>query len=225
MQDSAEDWTEESGKMAGIYQNSIMTIAATKSDNGSGGCFSTPNDEYKAYPFAVRYCDESSYLMYCRKSQAHWSHGEYYNEAVEAPLLERAWVYQERQLSPRTLHFGNQELVWECREELACECGLWNTLPQDSLKFQRSFWPSFNDPSNFKDLQKSSISRIAGFTGEPDIVHIWHNAVMGYCGLGLTRASDRLPAIAGIAKLLQKFRRNDEYLAGLWKDSLFEDLL
>jgi hypothetical protein len=30
------------------------------------------------------------------------------------PLLERAWAYQERLLSPRVLHFCQDELVWEC---------------------------------------------------------------------------------------------------------------
>ena len=42
------------------------------------------------------------------------------------PLMSRGWMYQERLLSPRVLHFGATELVWECREATLCECGVAN---------------------------------------------------------------------------------------------------
>lgn len=32
------------------------------------------------------------------------------------PLLQRAWGFQERMLSPRVLHFAREELIWECQE-------------------------------------------------------------------------------------------------------------
>jgi hypothetical protein len=54
---------------------------------------------------------------------------EYYNEHSALagpshtwPLLKRAWVFQERLLSPRLLHFSFGELIWECRHVSACEC-------------------------------------------------------------------------------------------------------
>lgn len=37
-----------------------------------------------------------------------------------SPLSRRAWVLQERLLSPRTLHYTNTQLFWECRESKAC---------------------------------------------------------------------------------------------------------
>ncbi|KAF4495657.1 hypothetical protein FAGAP_8211 [Fusarium agapanthi] len=33
---------------------------------------------------------------------------------VDLPLSNRAWVFQERLLSPRTLHFGSDRISWEC---------------------------------------------------------------------------------------------------------------
>ncbi|KAK8236004.1 heterokaryon incompatibility protein-domain-containing protein [Phyllosticta capitalensis] len=224
MQDSTEDWTEESGKMTSIYQNSIITIAATKSDNSSGGCFSTPDVEYKAHPFAVKYSNGSYFTVYCRRSQPHWFHGRPFREAVQAPLLERAWVYQERQLSPRTVHFGDQELVWECREELFCECDLWKGTPTYSLKFQKGLWPAVDDRNNLEGPHTSTMPSMAESDG-PNFVEIWHDVVKGYCTQRLTKASDRLPAIAGVARLIQNLRPNDEYLAGLWNNSLIEDLM
>jgi hypothetical protein len=38
------------------------------------------------------------------------------------PLLTQGWVHQERLLSPRLIHFGPQEISWECRTALYCEC-------------------------------------------------------------------------------------------------------
>ncbi|PVH77518.1 hypothetical protein DL98DRAFT_637252 [Cadophora sp. DSE1049] len=31
------------------------------------------------------------------------------------PLLHRAWIYQERLFSRRVLHFGEEEVIWECK--------------------------------------------------------------------------------------------------------------
>ena len=49
-----------------------------------------------------------------------------------------------------------------------------------------------------------------------------------YSGLELSRTSDRLPAIAGLAREFQEVESEGVrpvYLAGLWKDSLINDLL
>jgi hypothetical protein len=34
-----------------------------------------------------------------------------------SPLSSRGWVLQERLLSPRTLHYGKEQMFWEC-----CTC-------------------------------------------------------------------------------------------------------
>ena len=38
-QDDEEDWNSQAPKMGGIYENAILTIAATKSVDGSGGLY------------------------------------------------------------------------------------------------------------------------------------------------------------------------------------------
>ncbi|KAK9416648.1 putative Heterokaryon incompatibility domain-containing protein [Seiridium unicorne] len=63
----------------------------------------------------------------------------------------------------------------------------------------------------------------------------WYAIVKEYSKLRLTYASDRLPALAGIAKQLaqshtmhypdESTRRQSRYLAGLWEDTLLDDLL
>jgi hypothetical protein len=53
---------------------------------------------------------------------------------------------------------------------------------------------------------------------------MWHGIVASYTGLQLTFGHDRLPALAGLAKQFQDYKRG-KYLAGLWEDTLVEDLL
>lgn len=56
------------------------------------------------------------------------------------PLLTRAWVFQERLLSTRVLHFGPYELFFECRTSIECECngfeyeGSSETMPSVATK-------------------------------------------------------------------------------------------
>lgn len=35
--------------------------------------------------------------------------------------MTRAWALQERFLSRRIVHFGQEQILWECCEEMACE--------------------------------------------------------------------------------------------------------
>ncbi len=46
----------------------------------------------------------------------------------------------------------------------------------------------------------------------------WRDTVSMYSGLALSKNSDLLPALSGLAKQMQEVR-GSEYLAGLWKDS------
>lgn len=57
----------------------------------------------------------------------------------------------------------------------------------------------------------------------PALVFHFHRVVEKYSALQLTRPSDRLPALSGLCKRVHHLRNN--YLAGLWSDSICYDLL
>jgi hypothetical protein len=111
------------------------------------------------------------------------------------PLNTRGWVLQERILSSRIIHFATHEISWECRELFACECAL---LHDSTL------------PQN----------RYAKQAPMPP----WHDLVSLYSSKLLTYESDKLPAISGLAKAIQRLN-GDEYLAGLWRTTIQKDLL
>ncbi|ENI08836.1 hypothetical protein COCC4DRAFT_119309, partial [Bipolaris maydis ATCC 48331] len=101
IQDSTDDWCTEVPKMADIYENACVTIAATKSEDGTGGCFSSTAAKYMS-KLVPGYKD-----TYVRQS----------------PLFNRAWIYQEMRLSKRVLHFCAQEVIWVCRTCQQSESG------------------------------------------------------------------------------------------------------
>ena len=114
-----DDWRKESARMASIYQNSYITIAATKSANDHGGCFSAASPLDIDYPLSTKSSDKLSertpHRIYVREKVLHFDDTQDLNSSTAYPFLTRGWIYQERLLAHRVLHFCQKELVWECR--------------------------------------------------------------------------------------------------------------
>lgn len=119
IQDSPRDWQQQSAEMAGIYKNSYLTLSATTATNDSAGCFSM---DRSAPAQSNKSLSGKDSPIYIREKLRHWTDpgGGILKERF--PLFTRAWVFQERILSTRTLHFCDRELVWECAETTICEC-------------------------------------------------------------------------------------------------------
>ncbi|KAF1351493.1 HET-domain-containing protein, partial [Lizonia empirigonia] len=123
--------------------------------------------------------------------------GSRYTERDKSwPLLDRAWVYQERKLSARVVHLAKEQLYWECDSTFLSEDGL-------------------------EDLESNNGDLRALIVG-PNIA--WRNVVQHYSRLKLTFEKDRLPAISAVVKRMQPLREGDVYIAGMWLNSLLSDL-
>ncbi|KAE9362912.1 HET-domain-containing protein [Stipitochalara longipes BDJ] len=211
IQDDSEDWLTESAKMADVYHGSYLTLAATKSKNSHGGCFSRQDPRCNQRTFCGKDQNGLDFSVYCRKKLPHWTDagteiGPYFDYEQHFPLLSRAWVYQERLLSPRVLHFGGEELLWECMKEFHCECGkhVHSTHPT-KVKHAATLSPGSKD--NWGSTPHDR----------------WWEIVAEYSVLKLTKLSDRLPALSGMAKQIQSLS-GDQYIAGLWKEKFNTDL-
>ncbi|KAH8896268.1 HET-domain-containing protein [Thozetella sp. PMI_491] len=214
VQDDRDDWQRESARMASIYSNSVACIGATMSEGSHGGCF-------QKQPVRVESFRSSDYHHI--DDQGEWEvhvrlpldHGALSDGTIDtrfnianhssAPLLTRAWVFQERLLSPRFLQFLDSEILMECREGEDCQCQCQRGLVLGS------------GPT------KSELSRGLA-TGElASIALLWHRIVMAYNALCMTFLTDRLAAIQGLATHCGRYRKG-KYCAGLWEDSIYEDL-
>lgn len=222
LQDDTLDWEQESAKMAMIYSRSYLNIAATRAPDSSAGCFSirwiemdagslqkTPTKSYeiKGQPgshsgkvFARLSLDEGH-----RDFEHGIGSGHYQNRA---PLLSRAWVFQERCLASRTLHFHAGELIWECKAGLSCECKTLDSIPRNSQWQQR--WESQHLYLRNAEVQETGM--------------FWFNLVVQFSALRLIYESDRLPALSGIASYFEA-PMHSKYLAGMWEGDLARALL
>jgi Heterokaryon incompatibility protein (HET) len=215
IQDDLGDWAKESATMASVYQNAYLTIAATNAVDDSVGLFHRrsatvhpipnrpslyPSRERKIEMKSARKSTYSVYVQNLIRHDWYWDADQGFPKAL-SPLLNRAWCFQERLLSPRVLHYQLNELSWECLEECACQC---SKPVHDGLKARYG-----------QDLSYGSSLRLRD---------CWHELVRAYSVLLLSFAKDKLPAISGIALQMQELRRTT-YLAGLWKDTLLHDLL
>ncbi|KAK7923559.1 hypothetical protein PG985_007630 [Apiospora marii] len=198
LQDSREDWEDQSACMAVIYRNATIVIAANSASGAHEGflgirkglfveCITPPSLESPG--------------LYARPKFRHYSD---YNMSDET-LEERGWAYQERLLARRYLSFNKRELHWECESFWHCECG-------------ESEWCD-NGIHEFS-LQNLDISE----TGKSEVYQIWYNTVVSrYSGRLLTVASDKLPALSAVTQVFQK-KLQDTFLAGFWKGDLINGL-
>ncbi|KAI1133333.1 HET-domain-containing protein [Nemania abortiva] len=206
IQDSDEDWAEESAKMAEIYANAFLTIAATKSRDGTGGCYSDRDADY------VNCGTVYEGSVYIRGQMPRFGGPIGSKRAKGWPLLQRGWVYQEMSLSTRVLHFGSQEVVWQCRTHRRSESGS-NDSDHATITFSDGLVPSEGKHNDVWD------------DGSPND-HPWYDIVDVYSGLALSFEKDKLPALAAISQGSSKERAvDDRFLAGLWKNSLLLDML
>jgi hypothetical protein len=197
IQDDHRDWQREAAKMAEIYQNCLVTVAATGSDDANSGLFyNDPNiaDENLA-AFSKNPDHKGIFISSLDGAARHGFDGK-------SKLLTRGWVLQERLLSPRLLHFKH-ELIFECREDRVCECS--------NLRSLR--WPpAIASKVNGDELKLMTMSSEA-------LCSSWHNIVRDYAKLQLTYDSDVLPAISGLAQLYRRYLGGG-YVAGMWATSL-----
>ncbi|KAF2272450.1 HET-domain-containing protein [Westerdykella ornata] len=205
IQDDEDDWRHEASLMANVYENAVLTLGATASASNTEGLFRVGSSTHRPIELRGETSNGEKYTVYARRALDHWIRDQ--------PLFQRAWIFQERYLSPRFLHFTSNELIWECKECIDCECNQ-NTLlgaPKSNLVSY------YNDPkSSYPDA----------FTASPYRVQVaWRDVVSAYTKLNLSYARDTLPAVSGIAKKFMGIRPGDRYLAGLWESSFVQDLL
>ncbi|KAF2736111.1 HET-domain-containing protein, partial [Polyplosphaeria fusca] len=201
IQDDESDWTEHVRTMADIYSNSYLNIGLTRAPDS--------------------HTESMDHIIHVRQKLA-FAHDKftgtlndtiagtifaYSNAFACAPLLTRAWVFQERVLAPRMLHIHASEMIWECNSTMRCECtGLDNLLPQSHYA---------------RTLKKiCSVAELGNDIKEP-LESFWQWAVMEYTKLKLSKESDRLPAFAGLAARFQT-RSGSRYVAGMWLGEQFD---
>ncbi|EXJ76670.1 uncharacterized protein A1O5_01178 [Cladophialophora psammophila CBS 110553] len=213
--DGGEDWDAEASRMHVIYGNAVFTLCACSSTSSRDRLlWDRKAWTYRVVPFYF----EGQWLINYNMSL---------NEVrATAPLSKRAWTLQEERLSPRLVYYCGQRVYWSCVEKQHTETATRSTAKHDlgSRPFERE--------DGFKQMSEAQIFINYSFAGERVRLHReWKDLVEAYCPRAITKPTDRLPAISGLAALyLSTYITQDnkilqqEYLAGLWRDTFAEDL-
>ncbi|KAF5694091.1 hypothetical protein FDENT_1395 [Fusarium denticulatum] len=186
--------------MKRVYEHAIFNLCSATASDSSGTSF-VVRYAHLLNPQRVKVRGEVFRLL---------SDGLLEDGITYSTLRTRAWVYQEWNLSKRSLVMGSHQLWWHCREKLACE--LW---PVGTPQANRGRWWSQTQP-----LKESAPS------GDSDDMDAWSQRVLAYMRTKLTRESDRLVALSGVVQSFGQTRQlTDDYLAGLWRSHLPAALL
>lgn len=216
IQDRDTDWAEQASKMAEIYGNSFLTIAATAAQDPRSSLLKRdpPSTEFYTIPHESHH----SFKLAVRAAMEHPKRGQD-RGASSYPLQRRGWVLQEDCLPPRTLHFLSGEVALVCCAGMMCECSNTDAASGDDTWEEACARFNCTSPKIFPEKRSPD-----GRT-HVDTIQSWHSIVAMYTSTNLTRASDKLPALSGLAKAMLGDKRKDEYFAGLWKSNLKYDLL
>ncbi|CZR70070.1 uncharacterized protein PAC_19971 [Phialocephala subalpina] len=149
-------------------------------------------------------------------SWSNWFHLKHLwqEEVADSALLSRAWVFQERLLAPRVLHFAKGQIFFECRKT----CGGEFYPPADV-----ELSPGEIDLPVVRDSKAWLENGVSDSTAKYLALRRWERITSAYNVCALTHESDRFIAIAGLARRLQN-DLNCRYIAGLWQFRFLQQL-
>lgn len=212
--DDGADWQQQCGAMSDIYSNSLLNISADWGNEENGLFFERQHELKLLCEVQVRWkaaaVDEARHLPEtCYLVREH----KWIDNFLSSPLNRRGWVMQERILAPRVLHFTPKQVSWECARMLRSE--RWPTQT-----FNTPFLRELSEKADACGKERLRMERFqlhdpSKTWSHENLMDWWYDRVHQYTACGLTKQSDRLVAIAGIAKKLQPLMK-DQYVVGLW---------
>ncbi|KIW76494.1 hypothetical protein Z517_11240 [Fonsecaea pedrosoi CBS 271.37] len=244
IQGDEQDWLHESSQMDKVYAFSHCNISATAAIDGSEGLFNRRDPDRKWFDtVSLRTQDlsgDGQKVVECTISDL-----SFWDQYVDnAPVNRRSWVFQERLLAPRVLHWCKDQIAFECRELDRAECRP-EGLPHLQMKAGQLV-----DQARLKAMDREvgrrlrelrlaslhSSSRTKGLKWmveaiEPKLYlyEVWKRMVEVYTKMELSDERDRLIALSGIARMMTRILRldgsEDQYLAGMWQNYLASQLL
>lgn len=188
--------------MVDVYSNAYIVIAASRSDDCDKGCFHVRQDRPTVIidlPGGVN-AIHATILFHTDQDVLYgWNEGNFDGE----PLSTRGWALQERVLARRVVHYNSRQLYFECAAGILAEDGSYiQCRPSDLSELRRP-------ETDAHDTAK--------------VPEIWYSLLFSVGGRRLTKPTDKLPAMSGLARLVQ-MKTNAEYVAGLWSNSLIEGI-
>jgi hypothetical protein len=212
-ENSKEDWEKQAAAMTEIYYNCTLNISANHAANAEEGCFVSRdvellNSVYFKMKDRCHGVVDGNFVLVNEDTDYIFVDKDIYMQLFTTPLAQRGWVVQERLLSPRVLHFGRDQIYWECQ-------GM--SFASEIFPGDLKTWESNIDKVPFN-------IEIPKIRGASEAVK-WSKIVSQYskCSLSFP-LKGKFIALGAIAERAFSIY-NEEYAAGLFKDKLPRSLL
>lgn len=237
IQDDASDWERESARMDGYYADADLVIVAARSPGDKVGFLKDRPAKYVGVPLEAEKGSGNFDVIFQHKMPHLNPSGlRSRTEMLDDMTAARAWCMQEIVLARRSVFFHESELVWECQSLSDCECGM---AAKDFAKYQdklhhRPFVMRESDGSvSFMDVAQFfeyHMKPLSNFYSVEAIFEEWKRGIVPmYTAKQLTKATDKLPALSGlasfVAQALKTNKMESQYIAGLWRQDLQLGLL
>jgi hypothetical protein len=197
IQDSKQDWSQESKKMGLVYRNSSVTISALASKGSTHGILvQEPDDQPPSpQPVALAISTESADQTKLVSVERDDFHAESLSSLeFNGPLGSRGWCLQESVLSPRHLYFGRRQIYWRCPAGYCAADGT-----DSGLRVPENRLPNLSSVL-FHDILRCPPSLSS--TDSRSLFVDYYLLVENYSHRNLTFGSDKLPAFSGIVARL-----------------------
>lgn len=218
VQNDRDDWAREAVKMAHVYQNAIVTIAADSSQDAKAGLHNdksvskldrdhsvqitntlSTGQKSSIIVFGFRQTKVDSPVTKIRDMGDLLSH---------CSLRDRGWTMQERILSPRIIHYASDQLYWECYHGIQESEDKLHWMGQNSNITKTAHRVKFakDEETKARELRK--------------MLHYWYVLLVGgdYSHRTLTYGDDKLVAIGGVAKAFNDIAPLG-YMVGHWGET------
>jgi hypothetical protein len=242
-QDSKEDWVAEAARMRDVYSGAAITILASNAVSTGAGVLKDRIKKVELPACEIPWGIEGPETVSVRSASLVLS-----NTAYNNPLQKRGWTLQEGLLSPRTLSFCNNQLVWECASLREDECG--HKFLLDHKYDSKDLLHNSASKSRTKALAQDSVFNLmyygvsadrklsrfglgskylsSSMTQMEDLLGVnpydrWSDIIAEFSRRSLTQDMDMLPALAGIARAFAAVTK-DVYVVGMWKTELINQL-
>ncbi|KAH8891209.1 hypothetical protein GQ53DRAFT_823841 [Thozetella sp. PMI_491] len=223
-QGSDADMAAKAPQLAGVYNDAYVTISAASCDSADSSFlesaadpvtglwknmvpmkFPIPHQDAKTVEDTINMPKQSIGIVWLLDEDPALA------PTFADPIASDPWSLQERLLSRRLLSYGRWP-TWRCNKSTLSDGGFF-LEPKSGPSERRLLRTLAREPTGSADL----------FT-TVQIHKRWYEVLNQYSKSELAVASDRLPAIGGIAAEISRVT-GATYQAGLWSNNMLRDLM
>ncbi|OOO03846.1 Heterokaryon incompatibility [Aspergillus oryzae] len=225
IRDSDEDKRNEIGNMRSIYSDAYLVIIAASAKKVCDGFLQTRTShvsEANDTPLAFQLPGGrigSLHLLTNEKFSGYYPGME--------PVNTRGWCFQEHMLATRALVFASHTLQYHCRTNGVRNIGNSYNYSPDGTAGRvpgRIFSMAESMRSQGSSIQPPARTSLSAEEWK-STREAWFAALRNYTPRSVSHPADKLIAFAAIAETFHALCSETRYLAGLWEDTLLEDLL